>query len=118
LRRVARQTPVRSNCKATLLNLIKIGSHHHQAIDQANISSGDPKNRSHCFLIRKIIGMGLDSMTPALLEQKAGLLLGGKASISSAQSIPHDPQNCTEFARRFLGFTGKQEEVLIFSLST
>jgi len=33
------------------------------------------------------------------------ILSNGKASISSLQSIPHDPQNCTEISRRILGFT-------------
>ena len=34
-----------------------------------------------------------------------GILPNGKALILSPQSIPHDPNNCTEISRRILGFT-------------
>jgi hypothetical protein len=44
---------------------------HHEAMNQAHISSGDAKNSSNGLLVCKILRMGGQSMTPALIEEKA-----------------------------------------------
>src|SRR4051812_42400852 len=49
---------------------------HHEPFNQADISSRDAKNRRYCLLVSKIVGMSRHAMTPALIEEKARLLLG------------------------------------------
>ena len=49
---------------------------HHQALNQANIASGNTKNGGNGLLVGEIIGIRLYLMTPALIQEKVGLLLG------------------------------------------
>src|SRR5947209_18132705 len=55
----------------------------HETLNQTNIPSGDAKKSGYCLLIRKIIGIGFQAMTPALLQKKARLLLGQRLHLMS-----------------------------------
>src|SRR6266700_2376542 len=49
---------------------------HHETFDQANIPPRNAQNSGNSLFIRKIVGRGLHSMTPALFQKIARLLVG------------------------------------------
>jgi hypothetical protein len=57
----------------------------HETIDQTEVSTGDAHDRGDRLFVGKIIGMGLDPMTPALAQEIVRLPPRDNGSISCAK---------------------------------
>jgi hypothetical protein len=56
---------------------------HQEPFNQANISSRNTQDRSYRFLVREIIGMCLDAMTPPLPQKITRLLVRQRLDLLS-----------------------------------